>query len=147
MNQFWSDLTKPSSSTTPVRPYLSESKKGPNSMRNLISFVLPRVIILLGFVFMHKRAMKSIESPAEMIAYSRLRKATFESREDARTVLSEARAIAKKYGNVTLADILSLSGVETRFVDESVSWDNLNRAYIIRTSHGHRLVLGKPSEA
>lgn len=119
-------------------------------MRNLICHILIQLILTsvfkLDVATMYVYAMKGVESPEEMIAYSRLRKAVFKTREDARTALSEARAIAKKYGNVSLADILNLSGVETRFVDEGVFWEHLTRAYVIPTSAGYRLVLGKPSE-
>ena len=69
----------------------------------------------------------------------------FNTKEDAKKVLDELKAIVVQYGNATVADLYDLAGYEyIKFTDCKQIWTNLNDAFVVRINNGYSLRLPKP---
>lgn len=60
----------------------------------------------------------------------------FSSREEAEDVLERMEDILETYGEVTVADLYELSGLEAKYTDNQYGWRNLSTARIVMTRKG-----------
>lgn len=70
----------------------------------------------------------------------------FPTRKDAEQVLCYMHEILETYGEVTVADLYDLAGVNGTYQDSKRRWYNLDNAQVLRVKEGYVLTLPKPSE-
>lgn len=69
----------------------------------------------------------------------------FETRAEAKVVLNEMSDIIRDYGNVTLADLYDLVGINPNGKDMCYGWTDLDRAHVVRKRYGdYRLSMRRP---
>ena len=71
-----------------------------------------------------------------------------ETKKDAEQILSEAKALLRDYGYVTLVDIFDLSSMPSTWGDRDAVWTNLDEAKVIwNAGEGHwSMILPKRGE-
>lgn len=65
----------------------------------------------------------------------------FGMRDEAEDVLSAMVDLIMDYGQVSVADLYSLVGIDSSYTDQKWGWDNLSRAYVKRARDGYQLML------
>lgn len=117
-------------------------------MRKIIFHILKNILLIASLRYAFDVLSKQIAADSkwnkeQRIVRNRLAQLTFETREDAMTVIGKARAIARKYGEVTLGDIVRLSGGDDKFIDDEIVWTNVRLAYVIPVKGGYQIILPK----
>ena len=63
------------------------------------------------------------------------------NKEGAERVIEELKFIIKKYGFVTVEDLLTLVGLSTSHMDSKWGWKSIENVQIKQTDHGYQLEL------
>jgi hypothetical protein len=117
-------------------------------MRKIIFHILKNLLLLASLRYAFDVLSKQIAADSkwnkeQRIVRNRLAQLTFENREDAILVIRQARATARKYGEVTLGDIVRLSGGDDKFTDDEIVWTNVRLAYVAPVKGGYQIILPK----
>lgn len=116
-------------------------------MRKIIFHILKTLLLIASiryaFDVLSKQIADSQLEKEQRIVRNRLSQLTFETREDAMSVIRQARAITRQYGEVTLGDIVRLSGGDDKLTDDEIVWTNVRLAYVTTVKDGYQIILAK----
>lgn len=117
-------------------------------MRKIIFHILKSLLLIASIRYAFDVLSKQIVADSKLekeqrIVRNRLSQLTFETREDAMSVIRQARAITRQYGEVTLGDIVRLSGGDDKFTDDEIVWTNVRLAYVTTVKDGYQIILPK----